>query len=305
MNEIRNYNKKAYTYEELSNQLLERGLQADKIELIKALQNIGYYRLSAYIYPYKKTDGNGKKIDELKNALTLDDVLNDYEFDNELRLLLFSYIRMIEIKFKNVVIHEFSLSNGRCPFSYIDQNNFNNRRISNHLKFLERCLKIPNKNEEKRFIRNFKEKYANNREEFYLPIWMLVELFTLRDIITFFQRIKKRSIKNKILKEYKISYEELVNWLLSLNYVRNVCAHFNRLWNIQLSLPPIIDRFNIANKKRIYSVIVVIKYLLDRIDKTYGKSFKEEFKNLLDKYPQVHIISMGFDYKWEQDNIWN
>lgn len=47
------YNKPALTFEAQADQLLARGLIANRNELIARLQAVNCYRLSGYLYPFR------------------------------------------------------------------------------------------------------------------------------------------------------------------------------------------------------------------------------------------------------------
>lgn len=59
-------------------------------ELKEALENIGYYRLSAYWFPYKTVSDSGKTV--FREGATFDEAMRAYEFDRRLRLLMFDAV---------------------------------------------------------------------------------------------------------------------------------------------------------------------------------------------------------------------
>jgi hypothetical protein len=60
------YEKGALSLEQQADQLIERGLIADRNELMMRLQAVNYYRLSGYLHPYRILDAEGKPTDEYK-----------------------------------------------------------------------------------------------------------------------------------------------------------------------------------------------------------------------------------------------
>ena len=78
----------------LVNLLESRGLQiCDRNKTIQYLDNIGYYRLSAYMYPLLKMP---KTVHLYKEGSTFEKVMMLYRFDKKLRLLMFNEIEKIE-----------------------------------------------------------------------------------------------------------------------------------------------------------------------------------------------------------------
>ena len=83
--------------------LTGRGLIINDIpKAEKYLVNIGYFRLSAYFFPLLKLP----KTDHLyKAGSTFEQVLNLYQFDKKLRLLIFNEIEKIEIAIRSIMVN--------------------------------------------------------------------------------------------------------------------------------------------------------------------------------------------------------
>ena len=89
------FTKRFESSENLVNLLESRGLQiCDRNKAIQYLDNIGYYRLSAYMYPLLKMP---KTAHLYKEGSTFEKVMMLYRFDKKLRLLMFNEIEKIEI----------------------------------------------------------------------------------------------------------------------------------------------------------------------------------------------------------------
>jgi abortive infection bacteriophage resistance protein len=103
-----NYTKTCTLPHDLIPLLKSRGLSiADEQKVISYLTNIGYYRLSAYLYPLLK-DPKDNHI--YKENATFDLAMNMYRFDRKLRILLFNEIEKIEVAIRSVVANY--VSNG-------------------------------------------------------------------------------------------------------------------------------------------------------------------------------------------------
>lgn len=88
---------------ELVRLLQQRGL--DVSELVKAedyIRHIGYYRLSAYFYPFLE---NPKNEHRFKPGASFEKVMQLYRFDRKLRLLLFNEIEKIEIAIRQAIVN--------------------------------------------------------------------------------------------------------------------------------------------------------------------------------------------------------
>ena len=75
-------------------------LMDDERKAENYLMNIGYHRLSAYIYPFYKSP---KSDLQLKEGTNFEQVLTLYHFDKKLRILLFNEIEKIEVAIRSVL----------------------------------------------------------------------------------------------------------------------------------------------------------------------------------------------------------
>ena len=58
--------------------LQQRGLVADALLLTSRLRNVGYYRFSAYLHPFRVRNSNGQIADNYVPGTTLDKVWSHY-----------------------------------------------------------------------------------------------------------------------------------------------------------------------------------------------------------------------------------
>lgn len=94
------YNKPPLSFPQQADQLLKRGLIADRDDLIHKLQQVSYYRLSGYWFPFRKfPDDHFKKDTHFKT------IWNRYVFDRQLRLLVLDGIERIEISLRTNITY--------------------------------------------------------------------------------------------------------------------------------------------------------------------------------------------------------
>ena len=95
MEGLPHFTKRYMTETDLVALLKNRGLFiSDKPKAVRYLECIGYYRLSAYMYPFLKIP---KDAHQYKKGTTFQQVLNLYRFDKKLRMLLLNEIEKVEI----------------------------------------------------------------------------------------------------------------------------------------------------------------------------------------------------------------
>ena len=128
------------------------------------LSHIGYYRLSAYMYPLLSIP---KEQHLFKQGVTFGKVMMLYRFDKKLRLLLFNEIEKIEVAVRCAIVN-FGTEMTGSPFWMTDANNFSNpSKFNRSMRLIEDELNHTKED----FINHFKETYTNQ----YPPSWMLTE----------------------------------------------------------------------------------------------------------------------------------
>jgi abortive infection bacteriophage resistance protein len=79
----------------------------DESKANEYLRRIGYYRLSAYCYPFREStldrDGTRRTLDIFRTGTTFKDVTDLYAFDKALRLILLDSIERIEVSLRTEV----------------------------------------------------------------------------------------------------------------------------------------------------------------------------------------------------------
>ncbi|MEK7818416.1 MAG: Abi family protein [Bacteroidota bacterium] len=293
------FDKQPLTLEQQADLLLFRGLIADKQVLINRLSVVNYYRLSAYLYPFRTTDNR------FKENTTLDLIWKRYTFDRQLRLLVMDAIERIEVSVRTKLAYHFCLVNG--PFAYKNQNNLPEMKQDVHKKWLDELTEEIVRSPEP-FIKHFKEKYGNTNA--LPPLWMAVEVMSFGKMLTLFRGVDYK-MKQKISLYYNISDEIFLSWLLALNSVRNICAHHGRLIDREFGYKPKIPRKQKypewhlpveISRDRIFGVLTILKYIL-QFDAP-SSSWEDRLLRLFSQYHEIPMHVMGFPNNWEGSPLW-
>ncbi|MDE6692518.1 MAG: Abi family protein [Muribaculaceae bacterium] len=103
MSNTRSFHKSYSTPLELIGLLKSRGLVfSDTAKAEHLLSTIGYYRLSAYMFPFLTMP---KSNHIYKPLSTFEKVMMLYRFDKELRLFIFSEIEKIEVAVRCAIVN--------------------------------------------------------------------------------------------------------------------------------------------------------------------------------------------------------
>ena len=177
---------------------------------------------------------------------------------------------------------------------YMESSNFIN--ADHHTVFLDDINEEIRRNSKAPFVKNFR----NNYEGGELPIFALVEVFSFGTLSKFYKNMTN-SDKKVVAKSFNIGYTYLESWLESISHVRNICAHYGRLYNAKLSKTPILykeySQAGIGNN-RIFGVLLCLKHILK--NDPHWNDFVDEIDVLVKKYKNVDIKTMGFPSNWKQ-----
>lgn len=275
------------TIDEQVENLKNIGLIVDDEEYAKKILNdISYFRLiKAYSLNLKSKNGCYNK------QTTFKEIVDLYLFNSNFRQLIFPEIEKVEINVRCRLANFFAEQYG--VLGYLQAENFSNENY--HAQFLEDIKEEVRRNSKAPFVRNFKENYEVGN----LPIYALVEVFSFGTLSKFYKNMLNKD-KKAIAKTFGVGYTYFESWLESISYVRNICAHYGRIYNAKLSKTPILykeyTQVGIGNN-RIYGVLLCLKYLLK--DDDHWNLFVDKIELLFDKYPCVQISTMGFPENWK------
>lgn len=299
MNNLIPFTKKYESSENLVGLLVSRGLWVDdKNKAARYLDNIGYYRLSAYMYPFLRMP---KSAHRYKDNATFGKVMMLYRFDKKLRMLMFNEIEKVEIAIRRSVMqipaemigNPFWLTD---PSNFLDGSKFNDtmRAISNEY----------NKSKEE-YIIHFKRTYSNP----YPPSWILGELLTIGNVNAIYRNIKYNRVRKRIAKHFGLPINVFESWLTVLAVMRNACGHHTRVWNKQNAICPAIPRHPggrwislPTDPLRAYFDLCIIKYFLNFVSPDNDMQLKLTW--LFIRFPEIDITALGFPYGWEMESLW-
>ena len=158
-------------------------------------------------------------------------------FDRRLRLLAMDAIERIEIAVRTQLSLHHSHQYG--PFGYATNPASLPKMDGNRLSgFLQRVKEETNRSKEN-FVKHFRTKYGNEHD--MLPIWMATEVMSLGTVLSLYRGVSPQ-VQKRVAGSFGMPAPVFNSWLLTLNTVRNICAHHGRLWNRELGTKPKIPR---------------------------------------------------------------
>ena len=250
------------------------------------LNHVSYFRfIKAYSLGLKPRNGC------YSDSVTFEHLVDLYKFNTEFRQLLFPQIEKIEVTLRCRLSNYFCVTYG--VLGYQDSQNFSSSVF--HHSFMQEAQNEIKRNRRAPFIKNFQENY----EDGVIPFYALVEIFSFGTLSKFFKNLKNPD-KKAIASTYQVAFPYLESWIESISYVRNICAHYGRLYNTKLTNKPKIykeDQVLGVSNERIFGVLCCMKHLLSE-DASWGK-FLYDMAMLFQNHPKTDIKTMGFPQNWK------
>lgn len=304
------FNKPPTTINDQALQLIARGMVCEDIDVMKAhLKNIGYYRLGAYWLPFELPAPAGQTRSKVFPAGTdFADIISLYNFDRNLRLLVMDAIERIEVVTRANWINEFTLSTNAHP--HLDATNFRGQK--EHTPMLGQLYSTMERSSEL-FVKHYKQKYTSPDMP---PLWAVCETMSLGGLSKWVAATKDNTVKKKVAVTLGLpNAAPLEAVLQTFTYVRNICAHHNRLWNRRLvKRLPLIRRFqadlieitNSAGQRElensVFNVLAVILNILNHLN--VDPNFKPNLIALVSTISDAQRTSMGFPLDWRTRPAW-
>ena len=267
--------KPFFSYEQQITELRNKGIIINHDECLRFLQDVNYYRLSAFFLPYEG---------EL-SGVPFSCIVRLYEFDSKLRALLIPLIETIEIRFRSRIAYMFDERYG--AEGYLEASSFSSRH--DHETFIEHIKKCVKENRQSVVVKHHEEKYCG-----HYPIWVLIEFFSMGMLSYFFSDMR-RADKKALVKsmEYDRSDKEIESWLRCLTILRNKCAHYSRLYYAVFTSVPLFDEgLDSPIARTLYPQLLMLKQLAQSNDA--WMRFAESFSSLLDEYEDaIELKHMG------------
>lgn len=264
------------------------GLQVNDESYAKSVLNdISYFRhIKAYGLGLKN------KNSAYDGTVTFEQIVELYFFNANFRQILFAEIEQIEVNLRCRIANYFSCKYG--VLGYENPDNFTNADY--HNEFLNSINDEIARNSKAPFVKNFQENYTDGK----IPFYALIELFSFGTLSKFYKNMKSAD-KKAVAVHYGTGYTYLESWFEHLAFVRNICAHYGRLCNMNFPKTPTMYKQyteqGIGNI-RVFASLICMKHLLP--NDVHWTGFIDKINLLFEKYPNVKIELMGFSENWEE-----
>jgi abortive infection bacteriophage resistance protein len=305
-------NKPAFSIADQISLLKQRSmLFRDEVHAPHFLENISYYRLKGYWWDSQNDFANHT----FQPHTYFEDIIDRYNFDRHLRLILFDAIERIEIALRTKMIYHLSMTYG--SLWYLNGLLFNTSTIlingvakSVHQNTIEELQKEFKRSQEI-FIKDHRYRYPNQNAD----AWKILEVASMGTLSKLYKNLNHQlPEKAMIAKEMGLNlHNELSSWLEAITYVRNMVAHHSRIWSRNMVKRPIENLNNPKGKwfsnpltqvqtKRPFLIISCMVYLCNEV--TPGHQIKTKILDLISNNPNIPIYKLGFLNDWKNEPLW-
>ena len=290
--------------------LKEKGVVVDDVDKTKnILLRENYFFINGYRHIFIKNHREGTFIEGTR----FEEIYALFQFDRSFRNLLFKNLLIVENNIKSVLSYQLSMRYGIKEKDYLKSSNFSadikkSRQVIDVLNKIKRQIKLNGRQHTATLH------YLSNYG--YVPLWILVKLLSFGMVNEFYSILKPED-KIKIANFYKLDVETLGLYIGLLSNYRNLCAHEDIVFEhkTQKSIPdtkyhsclniPITNNEYIYGKNDIFSVIIMLKYMLTPSDFIDFINEVEYDLSILDgkisTVPQEKILDrMGFPLNWKE-----
>ncbi len=264
-------NKGFRTIDEQINILKEKGLIIEDIDTAKdILLRENYF----FINGYRILLMNSYKDKTFVPGATFRELYSIFLFDRYFRNILFKNLMIIENQLKSVISYQLSKKYGVRDKDYLNLKNFTSdktkiRKAKDVIEKMKRQIRLNGSHHMATMH------YINNYG--YIPLWVLVKVLSF-GIICEVYSILKYEDQLAIADIFKVNVDYLNNFLPILSNYRNLCAHEDivyehrteksindNIYHEKLNIPK-MDNEYIYGKNDIFSVLIILKYLLREQD---------------------------------------
>lgn len=215
-----------------------------------------------------------------------------YEFDRQLRRLLFSALEEIEISMRARLAYFHAHKYG--PTGYLIESNFSPSH--KHQKFLETFNREVEHSSNVPFV-----KHHQNCYDGVFPVWVAVELFSFGMLSYFYADLVLADQKHFASECYKTVPKNLKSWLRCATDLRNICAHYGRLYyRIFSAIPANIEEVEEKEERSLWAAFLAVRNLYPN-PKKWNEELLPSIKDLFEKYSSaIQLGHISFPEDWAE-----
>ena len=234
-----------------------------------------------------------------------------YDFDVQLRLLLFKYCKKAEVRFKSAIANAVSLKTGDAGF-YLDRQYYTPTKSEKDKKTRNRNITFFNTkffanltNDEEKLRRDVVKhpelreyRKGGTRQNNVLPVWAAFSYFEMGTMVMIYSYLRgdlRKEVLNYMYSQNNYKKEvtkQMDTWLDAVRNLRNYCAHHSMVVGMTSSvvIPDNRDSADVLpDNTNLYSRLYALKKILPQKD---ADMLERELEKLISK-TKIDIYKMN------------
>ena len=293
------FEKKYLTPDQHVELMRSRGLAVgDELLASHWLESAGYYRLTGYGLPFRERNDDGTLSDRFVSGTRFEDLVDLYEFDRHLRLLILDAVERFEVAFRTRLNNTMAAKHG--PHWFMDDALFSKKAdgegklLFDHSEFLEAAKK----HQQTPFIRKYLASYTDPA---YPPCWMLAETITFGTWSRAYGMLVSNQDQKPVSDGFRTSVKEMASWSQAITDLRNKCAHQSRVWDNRFVSGP-RKKGNLAgvvsDNQCLFAQIAALIYCLWTVEPE--THWLDRLESLIASCPVADPGLMGLSAGWKE-----
>ena len=247
------------------------------------LKTLNYYRFSAYSLTLREND-------IFYDGVTFEDIVSLYEFDKELRGIVFKYGATAETVARAYIAHYHAQKHG--PLGYLNNQNFENEQF--HAEFMTTLFAAVKRSKEL-FIQHHREDKGG-----VYPVWVVSEEMTFGVLSRFYKNMLLSDREDIARQFYGRRHDYIENYLQCASVARNIAAHGGRFYNRKRLGPAVNFPNRFKGKVDNTSPFAYFYAIYELLPDTEKFSLIRSLEKVFNRYPSAQINRLGFPENWKE-----
>lgn len=238
----------------------------DEYEVKETLLRENYFFISGYRHLFM----DSQKTKRFREGTNFRELYALFNFDRQLRNIIFKYLLMIENNMKSIFSYQLSRNYGYREKDYLKSSNFNTssdrvRQVNDLLHKINRQIRVNGGQHSAttHYIYNYG----------YVPLWVAIKVLSF-GIVCELYSIMKKSDQEEIANIFKVKVDDLLTVFPILANYRNLCAHEDILYDHKTATTIPNNKYHsrlkiemqdgeyTKGKNDLFALILVLKFLL-------------------------------------------
>ena len=281
--------KPARSFEEQAARLSQlHGLEIENADRARHIFSpVNYYRLSQYGDHLRRADDPGR----YEDGVSLDTLYRLYQFDMDLRHQILPVLEFFEVQLRAKLSYYLAMTYGSTGYTNAACFKPDRQSQGSHKSLMNKFKTEVRRQDDLPFVRHHQTKYGGQ-----FPVWVALELFSFGMLAQLYDMMTEND-QRAIARQYDLEPQALQALIASAVDVRNVCAHYARLYNKPIEdkaiLPPCYAQYQ---SDLVFPTLLMLACAARNHAVWHGMI--RGIAQLTREYPEADLALCGFPPDW-------